>query len=340
MNRLTSLLTLGPYVLRSNDIYPNRSRPQAALRLIGSFLIAFAVVMPFGSGAVAQDAEDEISPVQLAGRYLAYQQFDKAYKAFRKVHQDMPVSDPQWPLVTYSMAHAQWHRTPASAQTVSDARSLFESILTKQPDSDIVPRARMSLGRLHELSDHAGDEIDLAAAESQYDQVMADYPDQPIIHEAAFRKAGVIFKRWQEDPQAPIRSCEYLVQWLQKYPDNPFASGMWQTIGFVQWSFLRNAETALAAYLRADELGLQDTINAGRTFWTIATLAEQTGKLETAVKFHRKIVIETPRSGRAYESRLVLKRLKAENPSMSIDVPPLQDQFTRLKQGRAQGSQP
>ena len=60
-------------------------------------------------------------------------------------------------------------------------------LLEKTPASRFAPRATLNLGRIYELRDFAGDQINLGLAIRYYQNVIDQWPDKPIASEAVLR---------------------------------------------------------------------------------------------------------------------------------------------------------
>jgi hypothetical protein len=93
-------------------------------------------------------------------------------------------------------------------------------------------------------------------------------------------------------------------------------------IGEVRFLLLRDYAGALAAYQQAERMGFQDMSLLDQIYWRMARLGELCGaEPATVARYYLKIIQETPRSGRVYESVQRLKTIQREHPGMDIEIP-------------------
>ncbi|MGF1632914.1 MAG: tetratricopeptide repeat protein [Phycisphaerae bacterium] len=286
------------------------------------------LVLLLGPGApAAVGAEDEeaelAAELQAAAAEASRFSFEEAYNAFGRVMQEATPGSEIWREAAFGRAISAQHRLPPGAGLIAEAERLFGEIIESAPQSPLAARSMLTLGRIRELRDYPGDEIDLPAAIGWYEKVLATYPELPIRHEATVRLAGAYIQQF-EDESAVRKGIGILEAYLAAYPTtdvNPLAGLMWQYLGDSYFSRLGDEPAALEAYLKAVDVGLIDIVQAGKIYWRTAVLAERAGRPEVAIAFYQRIITETPRSGRAYESQLALKRLREETDDPSIAIP-------------------
>jgi len=247
----------------------------------------------------------------------------------------------EWEKATYGMAVCAQQTMPASKLTIGEAQSLFEELRTKTPKSVFAPRATMNLGRIAELRNYEGFQIDLAKARGYYQQVMDTWPEQDIAGEAALR-CGATYVIGSEHgvehkPEATPAEVEALnkdearkgvkviLDWLalkeKKGQKEVLASAMWQYLGDTYFCPLEQYKESLAAYEQCDKLGWAQAGRQGAIYWRMAVMAEQRVvpmDREAAVKFYTKSIKETPTYGMGYESQIALRRLGAPVPEIHL----------------------
>jgi len=112
------------------------------------------------------------------------------------------------------------------------------------------------------------------------------------------------------------QGSDVLEAWLKERPDDPMNSGMWLYVGSAYKGTMKDDKSALAAYIKAVEVGLLDVNGAGDVYWNIAKLSRQQGNEAQAVKYYRKVILEAAASGLAYESQIALREMGYEAPEI------------------------
>ena len=257
----------------------------------------------------------------------------RAYNGFTAIAAKAPAKSEEWAQATFGAASASSNLQPASEGNTKTSVKLYESILSETPQSKYAPRAMMNLGRLQELRDYPSDKPDLDAAAETYLKVASTWPTLPIASEATLRAAAA-YVQWYDAPDfvKVKKGVSLLESWLASHPNDPWASIMYQYLGDTYYMPLGDTAKvngdkakrneyyakAIAAYEKVDSLGWTDNGNQGPVLWRVAVISETIGNLPTAIKYYTKNIIETPNSGKAYESQLALKRLGAPAPEIQL----------------------
>lgn len=130
--------------------------------------------------------------------------------------------------------------------------------------------------------------------------------------------------------EAQVRSgIKVLEDWLKAHSNNDLAATMWQYLGDTWFYPLKEYGKAVACYEHANDIGWVDRANKGGIYWRVASVADRYADYlrhfsdpakakQIAIKYYRKIIIETPQSGKAYESQLAMRRLGAEPPEINV----------------------
>jgi len=245
-------------------------------------------------------------------------EFDQAIDAFTHMRDQLDPGDPVYREATFGLAVALQHRTPPLAEYNQRAADLYRELADSAQD-DIAARSLLNLGRILELRDFQGDPIKPDEAAEVYDEVITQYPDQPITHEAAFRYAGALIQQYDQ-PERVQAGVDFLEGWLDDHPDNPFAGGMHLVLYDHYREDNQNAQ-ALRHLVEGDAVGLP-VPRVGEYYWQAGELAREfPDQLDTAVRFYTKTVVETPSSGRAYQALDRLRALAEANPDAGIEIP-------------------
>jgi len=249
--------------------------------------------------------------------------FVNAYITFAAALEQLTPTDARWVRAAYGKAVAAQHRTPPTPEWINEAVQLYEQIAGKDRNDAFAARGRISLGRIAELRDYAGDEVDLAGARAHYVEAIDRWPDSETADEAALWLAGT-FIQDTADLDAVRRGVAMLEEWLKRRPDNAYAATMHIYLAETYFQTLKNDRRVIECYLNADRLGIPGRSNAGVIYWRLAAIAERTDEIDIAIRYYQKIVIVTPTSGRAYESQMALKRLAARYPDRTIEIPTIE----------------
>lgn len=278
---------------------------------LGGLLIVGACLLP---GSAHATSPDDLSLARQAVVELDWRQVQRRYEPIRA---SASVGDAAWLESTYCLALAQHHVQPPDATTIGSARSLYQEVIDRAPQSRWAARAMLNIGRIEELRDYPTDVVDLDAARSHYERVVALFPKDPIAGEATLRAAATLVMAYDAPEYAKVRQGVALLErWLQQYPDEPLASVMWQYAGDSYFRPLADYANALRCYEEVDRLGWVDRGNQGPWYWRCALLAERELNLpDVAAKYYAKIIVETPNSGKAYEAMEALRRMGRPVPS-------------------------
>lgn len=291
-----------------------------ACRLLAPALLVVAAAAIAGCGVGA--ASINKTPEQLVeqgldelGRY----EFAEAYETFALVRATAPAGSEVRRKATFAQAVACHQWQPASEARIGEAESLYLQLADAGEGEEAV-QSLLRLGRLAELSDYFGDKEDLAKAREVYQQVMARWPQRPEAGEACLRLAAA----WAQtlDPADVRKGIAAIDAWLKAHPDEPKAAIMLQYLSELHWTFLKDARSSVACLVEADRRGFDCDGREWQYCWRIARLAEEQLKdRDLAIRYYRKIIIDYPKSGSAWESQQELKRLGVEPPPIRLFDP-------------------
>ena len=285
------------------------------------FMISACLGVIFSTLSAA--AQDEIDTLfDEATLELTYFNFDTAYSLFGELREQVgSESSELWQKATLGLALSAQSKTPATRDALAEAQALYQSLIDTAPKSAYAARALISLGRIAEIRDYGGDVIDLDAARDFYEQVLDGWPDAMVGDEAALRYADTYFQQF-EDPDVVAEGVRFLEGWAEGRDNQMMAPVIWEVIANVKHDQLNDPAGALAAFLKADELGLAEPNAACTLYYRAANLAEnQVGDIDTAIRLYQKVIVEAPRSGRAFNAQLALEALIEQYPDKSIEIP-------------------
>lgn len=298
--------------MTNSSIHPARCLVAPVLLVVVAIGIAGC-----GAGAASLKTPDQLVEQGLdeLGRY----EFAEAYETFALVRAKAPVGSEIRRKAIFAQAVACHQWQPASEEQIQEAESLYLQLVDAGEGEEAV-QSLLRLGRLAELSDYFGDQEDLPKAREIYQRVMTRWPQRSEAGEACLRLAAA----WAQtlDPADVGKGIEAITVWLKAHPDEPKAAIMLQYLSELHWTVLKDAKSAVACLVEADRRGFDCDGREWQYCWRIARLAEEELKdRDLAIRYYRKIVIDYPKSGSAWESQQELKRLGAEPPPIRLFDP-------------------
>ena len=245
-----------------------------------------------------------------------------------------------WREATLGLALALQSRSPATPENVAAADGLYRELAEAAPGAPEAARALLQRGRIAEVRDFGGDAVDLEAARGFYQEVLDGWPEEDVADEAALRWADTLFQDYADE--ASVREGEaFLSEWVAGRPERPMAPVIHEVLGGIRIDHLGDVRGGVDALIAADEAGLVDPNAAGLVLWRIASLSDrELGDAETAVDYYRRVIVEAPRSGRAFSAQLALEDLRRRRPELGIEIPPLEMLLSDDTGGEAENHTP
>ena len=142
--------------------------------------LAFWICITAAGAAQAQTKDTPQTHLSAGLEAIEFFDFKIAYTHFARARELATAGSPEWQRATYGMATSAQQIAPAGPSNINEARALFLELIKSNPDSPYAPRATLNLGRIAELRDYLNDAIDLNEARTRYQQVIDQWPDQPI----------------------------------------------------------------------------------------------------------------------------------------------------------------
>lgn len=262
-------------------------------------------------------------PLAEAWDELGFLNYGAAVKGFKSVLKKADAGSQAWIDANLGLAMSLHQRQPDAKKDKERAAELFEVVVDAAPGSRARAFALLGLGRLADQIDYFGDEPDRATARTYYDQLIAEFKELPLIHQAALYRAqlGVLAMNATTAQVA----VDELRAWLTDHAGNPLAAHQWMLIGRAMMYPLERPADAVLAFVTAEKVGLPPNTKLDAYYWLVANLAEEAGDTATAVTFYRRIIEEVQRTGYAYEAQVRIRKL-------GVEPPPLVDPFTEEEQ--------
>jgi tetratricopeptide (TPR) repeat protein len=265
------------------------------------------------------------SELEIGRDFLNSLNFNQALDIYLDLYGNLTAAAPEWSEVAFGYATCLWHAAPASEENVRQAESVFREIMESIPESDWARISRLHLARIRMLRDFPGDLEDPDGAMPLLEGLLDD--STVVRHEALLRLAEC-YRMEYDNPDKIRRARDLLAEWLQDYPDNPFAAAMWEQVAWMELLDFKNEEGALEAFQRAFALGFADPTREGELLWRIAELARATGNAKLAATYYARVITDAPSSGRGFEAQEKIKVLRDTVPGMeTFTVPELNLRF-------------
>jgi outer membrane protein assembly factor BamD (BamD/ComL family) len=280
-----------------------------------------ALVLP----TQAEPTEEARELYREATRELSFFNFQIALGLYEDAAEHLQAGDGElWLQVQLGKALAAQSNTPATREMLAEAEAAYRRVIDAAPGSAYAGRATLNLGRIAEIRDFGGDEIDLDTARQRYREVLEGWPGTRLADEAALRYADTYFQRF-DDPTAVAEGAEFLETYARDRATSHLLPVIWEVLATVKQDKLNDRAGALEAFLKAEELGLAEPNAAGMIYYRAAKLAEeQPEKLDTAIRLYQKVITDAPRSGRAFNAQLALQRLQKDHPGRVIEIPAIE----------------
>jgi|GEM_PF-5174406 len=290
------------------------------------YAISFYLIVFLGSLSgcsegkhVAQLSDSE--KIEEGVEYLRVFNFDSAYSTLSDVQPELEVSDPNWPLATYSLGLAAWHKTPPENESLIEARTLLKLVAERAHDSIFAASALLDLGRMAEVSDFRGDPPDVAKAQSYYREVMDRFPVTEMSTRATLFLAQTLAQSFENES---VREAIILLNdEIESQPDSKWKGTLAQYVAQLYAFYLHDSRSALIPYETAMRAGFPRSAESDVSLWQFGLLAQEAGNDLLAAEVFNRIVVEYPRSiyGTVARSRII--EISKKYPEEGIVIPEL-----------------
>ncbi|MEM1060236.1 MAG: hypothetical protein AAGK14_13410 [Verrucomicrobiota bacterium] len=286
--------------------------------LIGAALLASLA----GCGSATMELSEEQAKKQLDQGLEAIAIFDygKALTLLQPVPAALPVGSREWQKATFALASSLRYYQPVRGEYVLQSVELYELLLAEGDDPVIRGMTQIELGRIFEISDFPGDEVDLEKGRDYYRAVIEERPAPGLANEAVLRLGNSLVKEFTR-PEEVEAGIALVRGYLEEYPDNAQNAVMWQFIAMAEDMVRNDPAAALDAYDEAKALGFAVPSKADNYLWIMVRLAKQTGDDRRLVRYCQATLRDTPRSAHGTLARLELERLQKKHPDWDIEIP-------------------
>ncbi len=247
--------------------------------------------------------------------------FGEAYEQLSEIQPLLAQTDEDWAKVTFAYGLACWHRPPPSQKMIDQALVLFEQLLASQASDALKVRTQLSIGRIYEVYDYPGDEVDLNKARSCYRQVIEDNPTGEFGYRASMRLAQTYVQVIDDDSIAEAERI--ILEQIDRDPDSEWASLAYQYLGDLSYQYHGDMPKALEFYQKAEQAGFVEESREHFFLWNMAHWAEELGNEEESFRLYSKIVSKHSRSPYGTLARDRAQAYADANQELGLEIPEL-----------------
>ncbi|GHC02691.1 hypothetical protein GCM10007047_19150 [Cerasicoccus arenae] len=256
---------------------------------------------------------------------LKYYDYNLAGNKLSKVQPNLDKGSDSWDRITFAAAIAAWHSSPPSAHNIELASSFFQQVIDHASDAQIIALAKISLGRIYEVSDYRTDEVDLPKAQSLYREVLSSESSNDLVSEATLRLAQTYVQTLTQE--GLTRAISILGNHLESYPNSNWRSVVAQYLGDIYYERLNDPKNALNYYQIALEEGFANKTKEHIYIWRMAEFAKRSDQALLSTVYSTKLVEEYPRSQYGWFALNNIRRYNEANPDDSVPLPEMRNAF-------------
>ncbi len=245
---------------------------------------------------------------------VGFLDYRRAMPQFEKVRKGAAPDSDTWRKATLGLALCLHQRQPDVKGEKERAAELYDDLIASSDHESIQATALLLRGKLDQLVDYFGDEENFAGAAESYARVLRDWPESSSAGEAALYLAQTAI--FTMDADAARKGIADLEMWATAHPDNPYASSHWLLIALAHRMPLEDQAAAVEASRSALKAGLPKEMKVDLLYWRIATMAQNSGKLEIARDFYTRIIVEVQRSSYTYMAQQRIREMGFEAPDL------------------------
>lgn len=289
----------------------------------GACSVAVAGVLAFSGLACSRQGGglEEMSATELVQEgWTKYRlnEFHDAIRAFEAAREAAEVGSSDWAMATYGLG-ITWDLQRPGEDPVK-ATQLFNEVLAKAPDADVVPWTKLALVRQKHLVP-VGQEPDYPTVIAGFEEIMRDYPGHLAAKEAFLYVEGI---RLSDLTPASSRVAESNLLEFIAHEQKEFVSPAWSllTVAYVN---LNEQEKRLAAEeesFKHTETDPNDpSVEYAWAFWNLATIAEfDVGDFAKARRYYQALIDTYPNDLRVHGCKVALARMDAMEAKLRAEL--------------------
>jgi len=290
---------------------PNLRRISGLVR--GGIVVLAALLAGCLPASKSRDSHSDADVLAESWVYFRNGEYNKAAAGFDEVMGRTKQGEPEHLQAIYGLACTWSLRRPG--EDTARAAGLYQRILDEAPDDPLASWCALALVRQKITADITG-KLSHAEVMELYDGIVRRYPGQPAALEALVCRETARLRM-----PAPEGGPAKVVPILTEFVQDPKNSA-WASVGHLilasAYRALNQPRSEMNALIQSMETWDKDPRSPKkddrtRNYWQIAVLADfQVKDAETAKKYYRKIIEESPQDKRIYYARIALERLEAQ----------------------------
>lgn len=247
-----------------------------------------------GCGFAGGETREREARMEQGLHLLEVYDFNGADSVLSLLAEEVAPTDANGETILYGAAVAAWHKTPGTEEGIAAARGHLEALLEEVDDPDRKARYALDLGRIAEVSDYAGDAVELERAKELYERARGWARRDSLLVEAELRLAQLALQRLDERGIAEARGR--LQELSREVQEEPWRSLVLMYLGQVAGGYAGEPEAALEAFLQVDPEYYPMGSQKDGFLWRRALLSEESGRVGEAIEQLELLLANHPRS--------------------------------------------
>lgn len=294
-------------------------------RLIRTLLRSILTILCIMKLCVGCSGSDQATQLSVDEKVDAGVEFLRVFN-FQSAYSKLIVAQPQvdkgsevWPLATYSLALAAWHKSPPGNEALLEAKSLLNQVIEHDPASEFAASALLDLGRIAEVSDFLGDPTDVPTAQAYYQQVLDEFPGTDMSARATAFLAQSMAQSFDSD--SVRKAIELLEVEMAAQPNSPWIGTLAQYTAQLYAFYLHDLKASLGPYEQAMEAGFPRSADSDVSLWQFGLLAQKAGEDIMSARVFSRLVRNYPRSIYGTVARDRVIQIAQAHPDANIQIP-------------------
>ncbi|MBP1589891.1 MAG: tetratricopeptide repeat protein [Kiritimatiellae bacterium] len=260
-----------------------------------------------GGGEKGEAQQSVAELVQEGWTKYRLNEFHDAIRAFEAARAATEEGSAEWAMATYGLGITWDLQRPG--EDPKKATALFNEVLEKAPEADVVPWVKLALVRQKHLVP-VGQEPDYPEVVRGFEEIMREYPGHLAAKEAFLYVEGIRLS----DLTAPSsRVAESNLLEFIAHEDKEFVAPAWSLLTVAYVNLDEQAER-----LHAEEESFKHTetdpndpsVEYAWAFWNLATIAEfDVGDFAKARKYYQALIDTYPNDLRVHGCKAALDRM-------------------------------
>ena len=286
--------------------------------LLAACVAAACAVAGCSRGGESLEARPVADLVQEGWTAYRLNEFHDAIRTFEAARAEAEVGSQDWAMATYGLGITWDLQRPG--EDPAKATALFNEVLEKAPDAEVVPWVKLALVRQKHLVP-VGQEPDYPAVIAGFEEIMREYPGHLAAKEAFLYVEGI---RLSDLTAESSRVAESNLLAFVEHEDKEFVSPAWSllTVAYVNLDEQEERLHAEEESFKHVETDPNDpSVEYAWAYWNLATIAEfDVGDFEKARYYYNELLKEYPNDLRVHGCKAALKRMDALEAKLRAEI--------------------